>query len=193
MVGVLLLPACAAHTAQPKAGGDTMEAGDTMKMDEARAPRPETYRIEPVRLQVRYASSYQNDGRGERARCGIRVDPEDVTITYNYDEKDKDETADIEVLWKVYGLKEGHTILIVAKKDTPRGIFNTPKRYQEREAFYIDSEHNAIRSGLVERFPAEEMKRDIKRVYWKYDVVVVDENGKEMCMVDPQVVVAGHP
>lgn len=162
-------------------------------MDEGRAPRPETYRIEPVRLQVRYANNYENDGRGERARCGIRVEPEDVTITFNYDEKDKDETADTEVLWKVYGLQEGHTIFIVAKKDSPRGIFNTPKRYEEREAFYIDSEHNAIRSGLVQRFPAEEMKRDIKRVYWKYDVVVVNERGKQLCMVDPQVVVAGHP
>jgi hypothetical protein len=187
LAGILLLPACAAHTAPPKS------AGETTAVDEGSAPRPEIYRIEPVRLHVRYSSSYLNDGREERARCGIRVDPEEVTITYNYDEKDKDETADTEVLWKVYDLKEGHTILIVAKEDSPRGIFNTPKSYRERDAFYIDSENNAIRSGLVKSFPAEEMKRDIKRVYWKYDVVVVDERGKELCMVDPQVVVSGHP
>lgn len=174
LLSAFLLPACSASTAT------------------ASAPEPEIYPIEPVRLTVHY-SGREDNGRNERSRCSISVDPEEVTIYYQWDPKRHDSTKDVEVLWKVEGLKRDHTVFIVAKEETRKGVFETPKTYRKREAFYIDGKNNAIRSGHVASLPDDVMKQDVKIIHWKYDVVVVDAEGRELCSVDPEVVVAGHP
>lgn len=171
----LMLPACSAHTEQ-KPGA---------------ASEPEIFPADLVRVTVRYAGD-RDEGR-EGQSCGIKVEPETAYIAYQYKEDYRYAPDDVEVLWKVYGLEEGHTIFMVAKEDTPRGVFNAPKTYDDREAFYIDGENNAIRSGEVVSFPDEVMEQQPKLLRWKYDVVVVDARGRELCRIDPQVVVSGHP
>ncbi|MCB1056565.1 MAG: hypothetical protein KDD11_13770 [Acidobacteria bacterium] len=176
LVVALVLPACSAATAPASS-----------------APQPEIYPIEPVRLSVQY-SGREDNGRGDGSRCRLRVDPEVVNIFYQYDREHYDRLKDVEVLWKIEGLRHDHTVFIVAKDNSPKGLFNTPKTYRERDAFYIDGKNNAIRSGTANGFPKDLLQKEgPKKVTWYYDVVVVDAKGEELCSVDPEVVVAGHP
>lgn len=183
LMSALLLPACSAATPP-----------NTPPTTSPSTPEPEIYPIEPVRLNVTYAGR-EDEGRGQGAGCKISVFPETVNIFFQYDQKRFDRTKDTEVLWKVDGLRRDHTVFIVAKRGVPTGVFNAPKEYGQREAFYIDGANNAIRSGLVTASPEnlKQMRDGHVIIHWKYEVVVVDGKGKELCSIDPQVVVAGHP
>ncbi len=161
----------------------------------AKRPRAEIFDQEVVKIEVDYRNKK------------ISVAPESVKVFLQWDEKRKDRLKPVQARWVVEGLKRGHRIYIVAKKDAPKVEFPYPSRYEGRPAFMIDGKNNSIRSGEPLSIPGLKKgkgysKRDERytrgegkpySVTWSYDVVVTDRNGREIFSIDPQLIIVGHP
>ena len=109
-----------------------------------------------------------------------------------------------QVEWLVSGLDAKHTLHITPKEGSSEEIFRFPKTYNGRPAFTIPGEFDSIVSGPAIREKATELferKREVHLdeasgyhyVVWRYNVTVVDSEGKVVAEYDPEVRIKMHP